>query len=84
MHVLLNWTCLHAAEIGSCVEIDRTTRASAMSPSWTCLEIMDGRDKPAMTAVGRKRTLVFEDFEASERPLSGKADIRWPRLGQIG
>ena len=28
-----------------------------------------------MSAVGRKRTLKTPDFEQSERPLSGKADI---------
>ena len=27
------------------------------------------------SAIGRKRTFDFVDFEASERPLSGKADI---------
>jgi len=29
-----------------------------------------------MSAFGRKQTLVLEDFEAFERPLSGKADIQ--------
>jgi len=29
-----------------------------------------------MTASGRKRTLELADFGASERPVSGKADIR--------
>ena len=28
------------------------------------------------SACGRKRTLDFVDFGVSERPLSGKADIR--------
>jgi len=31
-----------------------------------------------MTASGRKRTLILAVFAVSERPLSGKADIRRP------
>ena len=29
-----------------------------------------------MTAIGRKRPVDFVDFEHSERPLSGKADVQ--------
>ncbi len=36
-----------------------------------------------MAALGRKRPLKTVDFEHSERPLSGKADIQ-PETSEIG
>ena len=36
----------------------------------------DGAGGPWTSACGRKRTLVLPDIGMSERPLSGKADIK--------